>query len=863
MKLTHYALAGLAFCGTAACGDNNDDHSDGDFATVSGRLEAAGESADSASVYTIDDDGRLVLAASADVTADGRFSIDLVPVGDGPFIVRLMSGGDVAGEVIVPEDLADGDDVTAAPIDGETSVEAQALIAILAGEAERDDVDTIALMTWIDAGLGARVDGGGTTAATLGNAFMAAQETSLSLTGATADQTESASFAAWAQLTARLDAATTDEARADAWSELHGDVTAALTTGLDIGADAQADATAAAGFVFQDELASTDADDDAARVAAIMTAHADLAAQLEAIDGSSVEANLRTRLMASYQAFFEATAMTGADVDAAWQDLVVDVSGDGELTADSALAVLVDADDNGELDQAYAAIGATGDAAVNLRAALDAALDLDGDARIDAIVDAYADYRADIAAAIDTSGDFDDLGTRTRAFVSDAAAQLGGHGSVVLDLALEDLFSGFLVGTLHLSGEVVTGLGFQSGADAAVSSTFDALADATTAVLVSVSATGQVTEVDQGELTDTGFDFAGVADATGTLIVELRDAEGAVTGAVILDGTNSADAEVPVMTEETTAEALVWLAIVMDGNGAGDGVDRAWLETMIDAAIAASIEDQDDIESVATAVAVSSAVRATLLGSTEAETNDAGIAALAELHGELAARGEAAAASWADFRADLASSVRAATEATGEVYARAQTDAALVFEAVIEASEGADSALAMTAEARARIEAAWALGATIDETFDGSSFATSEADIGAAIDAFVEATHDANSAGSLDAAASAFVDAVIDFDGASSGGVLGDLEIVESVDVALRAIVDGAFEAAANFRASFVSGLGDGSAVDEDATATLIAQASAAFETSLDLSVLLWSQVDQDAMASVISQLSLGFHDAY
>ena len=33
MKLTHYALAGLAFCGTAACGDNNDDHSDGDFAT--------------------------------------------------------------------------------------------------------------------------------------------------------------------------------------------------------------------------------------------------------------------------------------------------------------------------------------------------------------------------------------------------------------------------------------------------------------------------------------------------------------------------------------------------------------------------------------------------------------------------------------------------------------------------------------------------------------------------------------------------------------------------------------------------------------------------------------------------------------
>lgn len=856
MKLMTLALMGLL--GSAACGDSKNDS--GDFATVSGRLAAG--SADGASIYTVDDDGRMVLAASGDVTADGHFAIDGINAGDGPFIVRVMTGADVTGDVIVPEDLGAGDDVTTAPIDDETTVEAQALVAVLAGEAERDDVDSVSLMTWIDAGLAARVHAGGTTAATLGNAFMVAQETSLAVTGASAKATEGASFAAWAQLTARLDAATTDAARAEAWSEFHADVSAALDSELDVGTDAQADATAGAGFVFQDELALTDADDDAARVSAVLGAYADLAAQREAIDGSSAEAAVRARLDASYQTFFAATtdAATRAEVDAAWQALVMDVAGDGELTSDSALGLLVEGEDNGELDQANAAIGATGDAAVNLRASLDAALDVAADARADAIADAYADYRAEVAAAVDASTE---LSATTRAFASDAATQLGGHGSVVLDLALEDLFAGFLVGTLHLTGDVAAGLGFQAGADGAVSSTFDALAGATTAVLLSVSATGQVTEVDQGALTGSGFDFDDVADASGTLVVELRDAGGAVTGAVILDGASTADADAPTLTEETTAEALVWLDLVAHGNAGGDGVDRAWLETVIDAAVAATIVDQDDVDSVATAVAVSSAVRAQLLGATEAATNEAGMAALVELHGELEARGEAAATSWTDFRADLAGAVMSATGASAEVYARAQTEAALVFEAVIEASEGADSDLAMTAEARARIEAALALGMTIGETFDGSSFANSEAGLDAAIDTFVTATHDAGSEAGLDAAAAAFVDGVIVFDGTSSGGVLGDLELVESVDVALRTIVDASFEAAANFRASFVSGLGDGTSVDEDATANLITQASAAFASSLDLSVLLWSEADQRAMASVITQLALGFHDAY
>lgn len=639
MNLRNPALIGITLLGTACGTDSakNPNTPDTKTGTVVGRLEASGEgSASSASAYTIGDDGSLTLVGSGSVAADGSFRIDGVE-GDGPFVVQLTGASEstIVGQVIVPEDVAEGDEVETAPVSGETTAEAEALVEIVKGEANTDDVDTVGLMTWIDGELADSAD-----PAAAGEAYMSAQEAWLNVSGQTAHGLQQTKLEAWGKLTAKLEAAQSEADASQAWSEFHAQVQAAIESTLDVSSSEQSDAQAAASFVFESAFAgNAESQSAAAHIAASLSAHADFAAQRDALEGQSSE--LQARLQAAYDEFFVAIDEASSDeqLQSAWADLAVEIHAIATSSSE-------------DFESGF-------QAAVEAHATLEAKLESAADQADpeQAVAGAYAEFRASIEAAFAGSQ------SALADFAAEAASQITGHGSIVFDLDLSAI--------LDLTGEPTDptdiGLDITGAIAGEISGALDAFL---------VSLDGQT--VAEGVIENGNYHFENVTNAAGTLVVELRDGQGNIEGAAVLESITQTEGEydAATITNETTVEAQTLLARLDDGE---DQVDFSEIKAQIDAAIAAAATDgegdQADLDAIATASA---------------------------------------------YAAD------------------SQANAAVTFAVVVEAIRGQGEDVSEASEAASRIQAALALDAAVQSAFDGSSFEARSAEVHAAVQSFVQ-----------------------------------------------------------------------------------------------------------------------------
>jgi len=578
MKLRNKTLIGgmCALLGTAACGSDsatNPNTPDTKTGTVVGRLELGGQgSASSASAYRLGDDGSLTLAGEGAVAADGSFTIEGVD-GDGPFIVQLGDSGSIVGQVIVPQDVGDGDQVETMPVDGETTAEAEALIDIVKGDADTDDVDTIGLMSYVDGELAASA-----TTDEIGDGYMSAQEGWLRVTGQGAAQLEQAKLQAYGELAAKLNAASTSSD--DAWDEFHNQVVDSLETSLQVSSTEQSDAQAAASVLFASSFEGTSSDDTASRIAAVLSAQADFAAQREAIDGSPSEAAVSAKLDAAYEAFF--SSMDQADsaeaMQAAQLALSGAISGYGSDEGESALDILIAGEgqsaESGDIASAFESMN---EAHASLSAKIEAAL-AQQSGQAQGVADAYGEFRASVDAAF--AGFAGEGQQRMAAFAASAAAQLAGHGGSILDLDLSDI--------LDDGGDPTTDLGLDISGSIAVE-----ISDAVDAILVSFDASGTVHQISDGTVEGGSYHFSDVTSLSGTLVVQLKDQSGQLAGAVALDSISQSEGQYDAesVTNETTVEAEVLMSRLGDGE---QDVDFDSIAARIDGAIAAAATDGDD-----------------------------------------------------------------------------------------------------------------------------------------------------------------------------------------------------------------------------------------------------------------------------
>jgi len=543
----------LAALAAASCTDA-DTTPRGELGSVRGRLVAADARATSASLVAIDDDGATTVVASGAITADGRFRIDDIPPSDGPFIVRVDGTATIIGAVVIPSDVTAGDTTTTLPIDHETTVEAEAYVALLAGDAARATVDVVGLLTWIDAALAARAD----SAATLAAAWWSAQEGWIAVTAVSATAAAEARLDAWADLTLRADAegAVTSAARRDFIVQSQAD----LMARLDLTAGAHADAQAAAAILFEAALTGDAAlRDAAARVGAELSAHASWAAQVAASAGSSAEVTIAARLTSAYARFFDALAEAD-DADAmadAWLQLSGAISGHGASDgARAALDLLADAEAGVDADALEAALAATTEARATFDADLQAALAGSAEVRASAVAAAFVELRAALAATI--AGSLATASDRVEAFVVASATQIHGAMGALFDL---DVLSDLEVG-VTIVGAIAAELGARVDA----------------ATLVALDAAGAARVVAEGVVAGGQYRFEGVATTGATLVVELTDASGELVGAAL------AGADVTV---ESTVETLVFLARVDEGERPS-AIDLAFIARLVDADLAAA-----------------------------------------------------------------------------------------------------------------------------------------------------------------------------------------------------------------------------------------------------------------------------------
>ncbi|MCC6620236.1 MAG: hypothetical protein IT385_03225 [Deltaproteobacteria bacterium] len=747
------ALVALA----PACDGGGDTTTRGELGTVQGRLTAADGSATSATLLAIDDDGETTAVAQGDVTADGHFRIEDVPAGAGPFLVRVEGSASVVGQVIVPGDITAGDTTTTLPIDGESTVEAQALVTLLAGDADRATIDVVGLMTWIDAGLAADV--GASSSASLAAAWWSAQSGWLAVTGASASAASEARLEAFAAFAAEAHA--DGHATADAWHDFVAEAQADLMARLDLGADVHADAQAAAAFLFEAALSGDAAlADGAARVGATLSAHASWASQVAAASGSSASAAVSARLDAAYDRFFDVIA-TASDRDAmaaAWVQLSGAISGQGATDgASAALELLATAEGQADTSAIEAALAATASARAELEADLDAALSGASEARASAVASAFVGFRADVEAAIGQS--LAAASDRVEAFVVESATQIQGAMGVLFEL--------------DLLGELEVGLTIVGDIAASI------MAEVAGATLVAIDASGAARVVAEGVVADGAYRFEGVTETGATLVVELSDAAGDIVGAARLDAIAQAEGTVEgaAITTESTVEALVFLTRVDDGERPS-AIESGWLELFVDGAVAAAASSSTDGDAAIAALA-----RATL----SAQIVATSAATLAEER----ARAEAALAF--ELAIETASSV--ASELVAAAEARAEAEAELALDAAIaHLSTSGLASLTHVIDLAADGELVADLAATLslDVTGEAALRAGIEQAMtaGAAFEASARAAITASASAGGDGLAAAWSQARVTFDAAvASALTLPTVSLSETDHAALVTIV--------------------------------------------------------------------------
>lgn len=865
MHLTHTLplLVAAAVLTLGACDSGSTSSSGGDVAIVTGALSSEDGNqhvseglarADAAAtvdlraetravaVSSIDATGALTIVGTGTVDSDGRFTVADLPALAGPFVVEARGDGDVVlGSAIVPGDAELGATVISQPISQETTVETDVMLHLVrSGGVALDQLDTVALMSRISAELAADVSGDGE--AGLADAAAAAQEAYVGVmaglegTGmADARAMGDARLAAWGELAAHLDQATGADADNDAWAQFDARVSAdvAATTGASLDAMATAEAAASTAFAATaDRELSTSAAAHAEAAASVHAAMADHAYQSATLAASSdASADLRTDLDQAYTDFSAAVRASGS-VDAvgdAFVHLSATVSGQGMDDASaSVLGRLVASANGGDTTAqivAQEAIDAAADASAALRLTLTSARN---SADVSATVSAFTTFHSAVREAVGANLG-GSLSADVTAFVEGAAAQAGGSASAVLDLNLLD---GLVDGGVTLSGTVLAILGDQSGADGLVSSaSFDILGDAASSALLTADASGELDVVATGTVNATSghVEIDGIASPTiGASFLAVRDATGQVLGMVHLDGGVDAthDVTASAITLESTVEAQVMLAIIADGHDTDD-IDSAELNAMIDRAIAGAATTAADIHALASGVWLAQEVRAT------ASANRAG-------------------------------------DPNADAMATAQADAA--FEATVAAVAGVDSTVFAAVDARAQLDNAAALEASVTAAFDAAGFGSARSTaVSAAVAALASATASAQSRADVELAGDAFQTTLTAMSGSGvlSAILTSDLELGATAEGQIATAVSGAMSASATFEGRVSDALDAATSasgeVDTAAALTDVTDAGDSLEASLDLSldlstVLALSPSERDAVSALVAQVAAGLY---
>jgi len=403
-----------------------------------------------------------------------------------------------------------------------------------------------------------------------------------------------------------------------------------------------------------------------------------------------------------------------------------------------------------------------------------------------------------------------------------------------------------------VSGSLIADLGLQSGADALVAGLDGAvLADAATAAVVRLTATGEFAVVATGTVDALGaVEVRDVPTIDGPAALVVFDAQGEVVASALLvagvtEGDNIAS---PPLSQESTVETAVVAEMMAHGETYGD-IDVAQVFASVDAAVAAAATAEGKVSAVAQGLMVAQMVRAEALASTSATLHTAGMEAAATLQADLAANADGAAQAHADFAATLSADIAAATSSSASTLAGAEARAALAYRATVEAIATASSQTSATVDARGRLASAAAVETSVRAMLAGQAdvAAARSAELNAAVDAYVTATATASNRAALDAAGSGFESAMLGLatltDGAS--GLLGvilstDFTAEIAAQASVRAGLEGALDAAAAWSVTVqnsVTAATTGGQVDASAATSAVASASTTFDAALATSL--------------------------
>lgn len=267
------AILGTAAAATllGACGD--DATTPGMEASVRGRVEqtspapstsspasspqrSIAAAAETVSVVRVEGDGSLSELASADVAADGSFTVDGIPAGRGDLEVVAYAGADAVGSVLIQETSRAGETIVAAPINAETTLEARAYSELRAsGSANVEESSELELLIRMN---GASAETAASTSSEIEATAAAYDAASATLSALYAAEGTSfgASARAHAAATAAIEFAASRDAGMSAAVANDAFIDGALDAFLDAGVDLEetAVATAAAATTFDAAL---------------------------------------------------------------------------------------------------------------------------------------------------------------------------------------------------------------------------------------------------------------------------------------------------------------------------------------------------------------------------------------------------------------------------------------------------------------------------------------------------------------------------------------------------------------------------------------------------------------------------------
>jgi hypothetical protein len=352
---------------------------------------APGPTPETVSVVQVRGNGTFAELATASVDFDGTFAVEGVPAGRSDLAVLAYAGGEVVGSVLIHETSRAGAVIVAAPINHETTVEAEAYARVRA-EGDAGSASELSLLVHMQGAAAERVAASAAEIEAVAAGYVAAS---------------AAMTRAYVASGAGLDASARAEALAAAAvqfaAERHAGVSASSAHGAFV--DAALDAFVAAGAGLEQSVVASAAAATTfdATLYGASSARADVVAQ-------AVRMNLRARERLAAELSTGAEASLGQAIRAVLGEArvalalgaVLDLRVFIETTADAAIDAAADA-----AVQAVAG-GATAQIQAEVRARAIAALEtarletrLAGVATADSAASAVAGYRASVRAAVD------------------------------------------------------------------------------------------------------------------------------------------------------------------------------------------------------------------------------------------------------------------------------------------------------------------------------------------------------------------------------------------------------------------------------------------------------------------------------